>query len=291
MEANLVIHSCPNDSIKHWKPPAFFDREPGLKDVAVVVSFKHFLPASLIDKFPAAALNIHPSLLPKYRGAAPIQHALWNGDTQTGVSIIDLHPRQFDSGRIYLQETVDVPTGATYPQMFKVLAERGAEGLVRVLMNLEQHSVNSIPQDISQVSKAPKIRLEDARITFDMTTEQIWRKHAAFGHQAPIFWETNSLTCQIVGLFNSELDPDQLSLPVEDRWSSLAETADAKVPIGTALFRTKKVCNVIWIKVSDGWIGATLFQVASKKRPSSPLEFRNGHLRNKVSGKVNLLQI
>ncbi|RKO97832.1 hypothetical protein CXG81DRAFT_7525, partial [Caulochytrium protostelioides] len=73
-------------------------------DVAVVVSFGAFLPPALIAQFGVAALNVHPSLLPLYRGAAPIQHALLRGDPVTGVSVITLSPTAFDMGHLVAQQ-------------------------------------------------------------------------------------------------------------------------------------------------------------------------------------------
>ena len=78
-------------------------------DLAVVVSFGYFFPASLIKSFPMGAINVHPSLLPKYRGAAPIYHTLLkerlNNDIkeETGVTIMELHPKEMDAGDIYYQ--------------------------------------------------------------------------------------------------------------------------------------------------------------------------------------------
>jgi len=277
---------CPNESIKEWEHPRFFGRVAATqKDVAVVVSFKHFLPPSLIQKFPAASLNIHPSLLPKYRGASPIQHALLNGDSQTGISIIDLDPGKFDAGRVYYQEPVDIPRGSTYAELFDLLAHRGADALLKVLRSLDEYSAKSWSQDASKITTAPKIRKEDALITFDMPVMEIWRKHAAFGHQQPIYFETKSGACQIRGLFNQEADPTQESLPPEDRLASLDPANN--LPIGTTVHRAKKDCNVIWIKCSDGWIGATAFHMESRKKTSSAIEFRNGHLK----GNGNLLHM
>jgi methionyl-tRNA formyltransferase len=72
-------------------------------DLGVVVSFGYFIPKRIIDAFQQGAINVHPSLLPRFRGASPIQHAIMHGDIETGVSIIELHPHQFDAGRILSQ--------------------------------------------------------------------------------------------------------------------------------------------------------------------------------------------
>lgn len=75
-------------------------------DLGVVVSFGYFIPPHIISSFKYGAVNVHPSLLPKYRGAAPIQHAILYGDSQTGVTIQELDDREFDAGRILAQTKV-----------------------------------------------------------------------------------------------------------------------------------------------------------------------------------------
>lgn len=78
-------------------------------DVGVVVSFGYFLHPHMLENLAHGAINMHPSLLPKYRGPAPIHHALLNGDATTGVSVIEIDPRAFDVGRILLQKEFGIP--------------------------------------------------------------------------------------------------------------------------------------------------------------------------------------
>lgn len=71
-----------------------------------MVSFGYFIPPRIIQQFKYGAINVHPSLLPKYRGAAPIQHTILAGDDETGVTVQELHPEKFDAGRILNQKIV-----------------------------------------------------------------------------------------------------------------------------------------------------------------------------------------
>lgn len=87
----IPAHIPPPKTLKHWTPPTTSS------DLAVVVSFGYFLPAALCDSFPLGAINVHPSLLPKYRGPAPIAHSLLNNDTETGISVIELDRARFDA--------------------------------------------------------------------------------------------------------------------------------------------------------------------------------------------------
>lgn len=90
-------------SLAHWAP----DRPLESWDVGVVTSFGFKLPVNILNTLEGGAINMHPSLLPRYRGAAPIPHALLNGDAVTGVSVIHVDPRVMDSGSILKQ--VEVP--------------------------------------------------------------------------------------------------------------------------------------------------------------------------------------
>mmetsp|Transcript_20546 Transcript_20546/g.23732 ORF Transcript_20546/g.23732 Transcript_20546/m.23732 type:complete len:89 (-) Transcript_20546:52-318(-) len=83
-------------------------------DIGIVASFRHMIPSYIIDKFRIGAFVVHPSLLPKYRGACPIQHAILNGDTETGVSLISMSKRKFDAGNIILQSHTPINPSATY---------------------------------------------------------------------------------------------------------------------------------------------------------------------------------
>ena len=73
-------------------------------DFGVVVSFGYLIPTNIIDSFTIGSINMHPSLLPKYRGSAPIIHTILNNETQTGVSVIELSKNKFDAGKILLQK-------------------------------------------------------------------------------------------------------------------------------------------------------------------------------------------
>lgn len=97
-----VFYTPPGtSSLNNWNVPT--DKT---YDLGVVVSFGYFIPPHIISSFKYGAVNVHPSLLPKYRGAAPIQHAILYGDKETGVSVQELDDREFDAGRILTQQKV-----------------------------------------------------------------------------------------------------------------------------------------------------------------------------------------
>jgi methionyl-tRNA formyltransferase len=106
-------------------------------DLGVVVSFGYFIPADTIDALACGAINVHPSLLPAYRGAAPIAWSVLRGDHKTGVSVIEVHPRAFDAGDMLLQVEDELLEDTTEPELRAHLAEVGSECLVAAVRNLD----------------------------------------------------------------------------------------------------------------------------------------------------------
>ncbi|KAI9026546.1 formyl transferase [Phycomyces nitens] len=98
---DIPVHHTPTTekTLDNWKVPGKFD-------LGVVVSFGYFIPPHVIKSFEKGAINVHPSLLPKYRGAAPIQHTILGGDEETGVTVQELDDKAFDAGRILSQKKV-----------------------------------------------------------------------------------------------------------------------------------------------------------------------------------------
>ena len=100
--------------------------------VAVLASFGKIIPERIINAFPCGIINIHPSMLPKYRGTTPIESALLNGDTETGVSVMRL-AKAMDAGNTFAQEIVKIETGDTKQSLYEKLATAGAKRLLEVL--------------------------------------------------------------------------------------------------------------------------------------------------------------
>jgi len=141
-------------------------------DLLVVVAFGQILPKALLSIPPHGAINVHPSLLPKYRGAAPIQWAIINGETITGVSIVRITPR-LDSGDILLQKAVPIGPEETAGELHDVLAKLGAELLLEAIRGLKKSTLTSIPQDERLASYAPKLKKEDGLIDWAASAKKI----------------------------------------------------------------------------------------------------------------------
>jgi methionyl-tRNA formyltransferase len=144
--------------LSQWAPGLAALRALGA-DLGVVVSFGYFLPAPLLDTFRlGAALNMHPSLLPRHRGAAPVPHTILAGDAETGVSVIDVHRERFDAGRVLLQRGgVRVGEHETSTALTARLAAAGADAVEAVLLDYDGHRARATAQDAAAATRAPKL--------------------------------------------------------------------------------------------------------------------------------------
>ena len=140
-------------------------------DLFVVVAFK-ILPKKYIGIPKFGAINIHASLLPKYRGAAPIQWALMNGDVFTGVSIFQIE-KKVDTGKIILQENIKIENEDNFETLSIKLSELGGEVLIKSLDMLAKGKINLIIQDNSQSTRAPKINKDMLKIDWSWPGEKI----------------------------------------------------------------------------------------------------------------------
>ena len=140
-------------------------------DIFVVVAFR-ILPEKYISIPKFGSINLHASLLPSYRGAAPIQWALMNGDKTTGVSVFQIE-KKVDTGKIITQAKIDIDKNDNYEILSNKLSKVGAGVLVEALNNLEKGEVHYNKQDNSLVTKAPKISKEMLRIQWDWPAAKI----------------------------------------------------------------------------------------------------------------------
>ncbi len=140
-------------------------------DIYVVVAFK-ILPREVFSIPEYGTLNLHGSLLPKYRGAAPIQWAVINGETETGLTtfIIDAG---IDTGGILLQEKVDIFENETYGELAVKMADIGANLLIKTLDGIQDNSIKPLGQDTKEATHAPKIKNEHMKLDFNCTAFEI----------------------------------------------------------------------------------------------------------------------
>jgi len=134
-------------------------------EIMVVVGYGQIIPQSVIDIAPRGIVNVHASLLPKYRGAAPIQWAIVNGETHTGVTTMQINAG-LDTGDILLARETQIGPEETAIELGERLAVMGAELLVETLDGLAQGAITPRPQDDGQASLAPILKKEDGAISW-----------------------------------------------------------------------------------------------------------------------------
>jgi len=141
-------------------------------DCLVIVAYGQLIPRELIEMTPLGAINVHPSLLPKYRGAAPIQRAIMTGESETGVSIM-LLDEGMDSGPILSQEKIAIKSDDTLGILHDKLAQMGAEILVDAIKNYYRGELNPVPQDHEKATFAPAISKSECLIDWTRSSEDI----------------------------------------------------------------------------------------------------------------------
>ena len=148
-------------------------------DLVVVVAYGRILPQSILDLAPLGCVNVHYSLLPKYRGAAPMQWAILKGEAVTGVTTMRL-VAEMDAGPVLLSETVAMDPGETVPSLEAKLVPVGARLLRQTVAGLEQGRLRARPQDPAGVTFAPMLKKEDGLVDWARPALEIERRVRAF---------------------------------------------------------------------------------------------------------------
>ncbi|MEW8499719.1 MAG: methionyl-tRNA formyltransferase [Candidatus Thiodiazotropha taylori] len=148
-------------------------------DLMVVVAYGLLLPQAVLDTPRLGCINIHASLLPRWRGAAPIQRAILAGDETSGVTIMQMEAG-LDTGPMLSIRSTPIDAKETGGSLHDRLAELGSAALIEVLPGLSEGSVEAIPQDDSQANYASKLDKEEARIDWSQSAVQIDRQVRAF---------------------------------------------------------------------------------------------------------------
>lgn len=148
-------------------------------DIFVVVAYGLILPRRVLEMPRLGSINVHFSLLPRLRGAAPVQWAIINGDLITGVTIMQMN-EGLDTGPILVQAQQEIDAKDTTGSLLSTLTKVGGKTLIDALGRLERDELEPIPQDEKQATYAPKISSSDARIDWALSAEEIERRVRAF---------------------------------------------------------------------------------------------------------------
>lgn len=168
-------------------------------DISIVVAYGHILPSSVIDLPPLGTLNIHASLLPRWRGAAPIQAAILAGDAETGVSIMRM-VRRMDAGPVILQASTPIPEDETYGELQLRLSELGAMALIEALTLVSMGAAQETAQDETVATYAPKVEREHAQVDWNLDARQVARAIRAYDPRPGAFTTQRGVDVKLTGV-------------------------------------------------------------------------------------------
>ena len=167
-------------------------------DVIVIIAYGQIIPAALLTIPKHGWINLHASLLPKYRGAAPINWAIAHGETRTGLTSMRIDAGM-DTGDVLLQETMDIGPTETMPQLAARMAEAGAPLMADTLRHIAAGTITPRPQQHDAATYAPLLKKEDGKIDWSRTATEIYNRMRAFTPWPGAFTMLRGRTCQIVG--------------------------------------------------------------------------------------------
>jgi len=183
-------------------------------DIYVVVAYK-ILPESILNIPPRGAVNLHASLLPKYRGAAPVNHAILNGETETGLTTF-LIQKKVDTGDLLLQQSLPIDNSVTTGEALSKLSFLGADLVIKTLDALAQNKIKPIKQDGDKATFAPKISVQDCKINWSNPALMIHNQIRAFSPKPGAFTFYKNKRVKLFGskvlqnLHNARLLPGEI---------------------------------------------------------------------------------
>jgi methionyl-tRNA formyltransferase len=238
------------------------------------VSFGYFLPPSLLSRLSVATINMHPSLLPRHRGPAPVVHTLLAGDTATGVSIITVSPTAFDVGAILRQDVHPVRPDDTAETLTARLAAAGADAVVDVLADLPRALERAVPQAATGATRAPKVTPAMGAVVWSPAAGgpwrvvDVWRAWRAVGRRVGVH------------VWVSAADGKQparrlrlVDLTPQDVMDGAAAALPADAPPGS--FHFDKASRRLALRAADGWVGLAAVQ-PDLKAAMGGLDWANG---------------
>lgn len=254
-----------------WDPPTVNSPEvqarlAGLSpDLLVVCDYGEILKPQTLATARLGGINLHGSLLPKYRGAAPVQWAMLRGDAETGNSVIHMTPG-LDAGPLLLQQRTPIDPDEDSAQLEKRLAAMGADAVLEVIESLAAGSANPVTQDVALASKAPRLKKEQGAIDWSRSSREIKNQVQALRPwpRAYTFWLPSTGT-------PIRLNIDRVS--IADRPHSNDESSNS------APGRVVKVSPHFAISTGDGVLLIEELQPAGK-RSMSAADFLRGNRVN-----------
>lgn len=223
------------------------DKNP---DLIITAAFGQFIPEVVLNAPKYKAINVHGSLLPKYRGGSPIQSSIINGEEYTGITIMYM-AKKMDSGDIIAQEKVQILDSDDNGSMFEKLSIVGRDLLMKVLPTIEDETVKSYPQDELEATFAYNISHEDQFIDWNKTSREIFNKVRGLSPEPTALTSINNIIIKIYK-------------------TSIVEYEGTEAP-GTVV----KMNKALWVKTTDGAVSIDILQVSGKNKMDAK-SFLNG---------------
>ncbi|OCG15214.1 methionyl-tRNA formyltransferase [Gilliamella sp. App6-5] len=214
-------------------------------DIMIVVAYGLILPQAVLDMPKLGCLNVHGSLLPRWRGAAPIQRACWAGDQKTGITIMQMDAG-LDTGDMLYKLTCPIEPIDTSASLYEKLAKLGPQGLLDTLALISEGKIQPEKQDEAKVTYAEKLSKQEAKLDWNLSAEQLERCVRAFNPWPVSYFVVNGEPVKV--------------------WQAQVVEIDSKQPAGTILQADK---SGICIATSKGALNMTKLQPAGKKQMSA----------------------
>jgi len=194
LAANLHVYQP--ETIKSDSAQEFLKRIA--PDAVVIIAYGQIIPARLLTLPRIGWINLHASLLPRYRGAAPIHWAIANGETTTGLTTMQIDAGM-DTGPTLLQHELEIGPDETSPELAARMSEIGAGLIVDSLLRLDRGEISPQPQDNGKASYAPILKKEDGRIDWTRTAPQIYNRMRGFAPWPGAYTTFRGQTCHVWG--------------------------------------------------------------------------------------------
>ena len=201
---NSPIHEYANNFKISVRCPSSLDTEDEIDyiknlnpDIVLVVAYGKILPSKLLNLKNILFINIHASLLPRWRGAAPIQRAIMNMDSETGISIMKIETK-LDTGPVMLQSKIKINSDQTYEELSNIMSKTGAKLILEALELIETNKAKFSQQNGSVVSYAKKIQKIEAKINWAEDAKKILAKINALNPNPGCWFELNGSRIKII---------------------------------------------------------------------------------------------
>ena len=202
LEAGVLVHQPPKIRAPEFQPVL----EALAPDAIVIIAYGQIIPARLLTIPKLGWINLHASLLPKYRGAAPINWAIVNGETVTGITSMRIDAGM-DTGDMLLQQEISIGAKETAPELAARMSEAGASLMLKTLMGLQSGALQPRPQDHQHATMAPMLKKEDGRIDWNLSADQIFNRMRGFTPWPGATTTFRGQNCQVWGEPFSAVQP------------------------------------------------------------------------------------